>query len=75
VIETSNIADYLAGFGKSFFFALFIAVPSCYFGLQVKNGTQEVGVATRKAVVTASLLILVGDFFLSKLFWIVEKWL
>lgn len=75
VIETSNIGDYLAGFGKSFFFALFIAIPSCYFGLQVKNGTQEVGVATRKAVVTASLLILVGDFFLSKLFWIVEKWL
>ena len=75
VVETSNIMDYLAGFGKSFFFALFIAVPSCYFGLQVKNGTQEVGVATRKAVVTASLLILVGDFFLSKLFWVIEKWL
>lgn len=75
VVETSNIGDYLAGFGKSFFFALFIAVPSCYFGLQVKNGTQEVGVATRKAVVTASLLILVGDFFLSKLFWTIEQWL
>ncbi|MFZ3230894.1 MAG: ABC transporter permease [Pseudobdellovibrio sp.] len=75
VIETSNLGDYLAGFGKSFFFALFIAIPSCYFGLQVKNGTQEVGVATRKAVVTASLLILVGDFFLSKLFWTIEKWL
>ena len=75
VIETSNIMDYLAGFGKSFFFALFIAVPSCYFGLQVKNGTQEVGIATRKAVVASSLLILVGDFFLAKLFWIFEKWL
>ena len=75
VIETSNIMDYLAGFGKSFFFALFIAVPSCYYGLQVKNGTQEVGIATRKSVVASSLLILVGDFFLSKLFWVIEKWL
>ncbi len=74
VIETSNIMDYLAGFGKSFFFAIFIAVPSCYYGLQVKNGTQEVGIATRKSVVASSLLILVGDFFLSKLFWIIEKW-
>ncbi|OFZ30530.1 MAG: ABC transporter permease [Bdellovibrionales bacterium RIFCSPHIGHO2_01_FULL_40_29] len=75
VIETSNIMDYLAGFGKTFFFALFIAVPSCFYGLQVKNGTQEVGIATRKAVVASSLLILVGDFFLSKVFWIIEKWL
>jgi phospholipid/cholesterol/gamma-HCH transport system permease protein len=75
VLETSNIKDYMSGFGKTFFFALFIAIPSCYFGLNVKNGTQEVGVATRKAVVTSSLLILIGDFFLAKIFWIIEKWL
>ena len=75
VIETSNIKDYIAGFGKTFFFALFISLPSCYYGLNVKNGTKEVGVATTKSVVTASLLILVGDYFLSKVFWIIEKWL
>jgi phospholipid/cholesterol/gamma-HCH transport system permease protein len=75
ILETANIKDYLSGFAKTFFFALFIAVPSCYFGLTVKNGTQEVGMATRKAVVTSSLLILIGDFFLAKLFWIIEKWL
>ena len=75
VLETSNLKDYLAGFGKTFFFAIFIAMPSCYFGLNVKNGTKEVGIATTKAVVTASLLILVGDFFLSKLFWVIEQWL
>lgn len=75
ILDTANIKDYLAGFGKTFFFALFIAIPSCYFGLTVKNGTQEVGMATRKAVVTSSLLILIGDFFLAKIFWILEKWL
>lgn len=75
VLETSNLKDYLAGFGKTFFFAIFIAMPACYFGLNVKNGTKEVGIATTKAVVTASLLILVGDFFLSKLFWVIEQWL
>ncbi len=75
VIETSNIKDYVAGFGKTFFFALFISLPSCYYGLNVKNGTKEVGIATTKAVVTASLLILVGDYFLAKVFWIIEKWL
>ncbi|HEY1080458.1 MAG TPA: ABC transporter permease, partial [Bdellovibrio sp.] len=73
IMSTSSIQDYLSGFGKSFFFALFIAVPSCYFGLNVQNGTKEVGIATTKAVVTSSILIVVGDFFLSKLFWIFEK--
>ncbi|WP_415064129.1 MlaE family ABC transporter permease [Bdellovibrio sp.] len=73
VLTTSSIKDYLSGFGKTFFFALFIAIPSCYFGLTVQNGTKEVGIATTKAVVVSSILILVGDFFLSKLFWIVEK--
>lgn len=73
VMSTSSIQDYLSGFGKTFFFALFIAIPSCYFGLTVKNGTKEVGIATTKAVVGSSILILVGDFFLSKLFWIFEK--
>lgn len=73
VMGTSSIQDYLAGFMKTFFFAIFIAIPSCYFGLNVKNGTKEVGIATTKAVVVSSILILIGDFFLSKLFWIVEK--
>ncbi|WP_374075587.1 MlaE family ABC transporter permease [Bdellovibrio bacteriovorus] len=73
VMSTSSIQDYLSGFGKTFFFALFIAVPSCYFGLTVKAGTKEVGIATTKAVVVSSILIVVGDFFLSKLFWIFEK--
>nr|WP_295901900.1 ABC transporter permease [uncultured Bdellovibrio sp.] len=73
VMTTSSIQDYLSGFGKTFFFALFIAVPSCYFGLTVKAGTKEVGIATTKAVVVSSILIVVGDFFLSKLFWIFEK--
>lgn len=75
MMETSNIKDYIAGCGKSFFFSLFITIPACYYGLNVKNGTKEVGLATTKAVVAGSLLIFVGDFFLSKLFWIIEKWL
>lgn len=75
VLDTSNIRDYATGIGKAVFFALFIAIPACYYGLNVKNGTKEVGIATTKAVVTGSLLILVGDFFLSKLSWIIDKWM
>lgn len=66
--------DYLSGFLKSFFFALFISIPACYYGLNVKQGTREVGIATTRAVVTASILILIGDFFLTKFFWVLERW-
>jgi len=69
------LSDYFSGFCKSFFFALFIAIPSCYFGLNVQEGTKGVGVATTKAVVVSSILILVGDFVLTKIFWEIEKWI
>lgn len=67
-----SLADYIAGFGKTFFFAIFIAVPSCYFGLNVKGGTKSVGIATTKAVVVSSILIMVGDFVLTKVFMVFE---
>lgn len=73
VMTTSSIQDFLSGFGKTFFFSLFISIPCCYLGLTVKTGTKEVGIVTTKAVVVSSILILVGDFFLSKMFWILEK--
>jgi phospholipid/cholesterol/gamma-HCH transport system permease protein len=66
--------DYFAGFLKSFFFAIFISIPSCYYGLNVTKGTREVGIATTRAVVTSSILILIGDFFLTKFFWVLEQW-
>lgn len=71
---TITLSDYFSGFGKSFFFALFIALPACYTGLKVENGTREVGIATTNAVVISSILILVGDFFLTKFFWMIQKW-
>jgi phospholipid/cholesterol/gamma-HCH transport system permease protein len=73
-INTIAMADYLTGFFKAIFFALFISVPSCYYGLNVTTGATGVGSATTRAVVTSSILILVGDFFLTKLFWIIQKW-
>lgn len=68
------LPDYFSGFGKTFFFALFISIPSCYFGLNTKRGTRGVGEATTKAVVVSCTLILIGDYFLTKIFWIIESW-
>lgn len=72
--STLRLADFFSGFLKTFFFALFIAIPSCYYGLNVKGGTKGVGVATTKAVVMSSILILVGDFILTKAFLVIETW-
>jgi len=71
VKTTLTIADLSSGIAKCCFFALFISITACYFGLNVKEGTKEVGIATTKAVVVSSIMVLVGDFFLTKLFYVV----
>ena len=75
VLNTLWLPDFFSGVGKTPFFALFIALNACYFGLNVKGGTQGVGNATTRSVVTSSICILVGDYFLTKLFWVLEQWL
>ncbi|MCC7402978.1 MAG: ABC transporter permease [Bdellovibrionales bacterium] len=74
VLATISIADYVSGLGKTVFFALFISLPACFYGLRVRGGTQGVGQATTRSVVTASILIMVGDFFLTKAFLVIERW-
>ncbi len=74
-IEASvTLADFFSGVGKTVFFSLFISIPACYYGLHVQRGTRGVGIATTEAVVTASILIFIGDYFLTKFFWIFESW-
>lgn len=75
VLNTLYFPDFLSGVGKTPVFALIIAITACYYGLTVKGGTQGVGNATTKSVVTSSICILVGDYFLTKLFWVFEQWL
>jgi len=71
VITTVTLRDYLTGLLKTIFFAFFISVTACYFGLSVKGGTRGVGTATTLSVVVSSVLILVGDFFLTKAIFII----
>jgi 2-C-methyl-D-erythritol 2,4-cyclodiphosphate synthase len=59
--------DLGQGLGKPFVFAFIVALVGCYYGLATRGGTQGVGRATTQAVVTASVLILATDFFLTKL--------
>lgn len=72
IITSVSLVDYFSGFFKTFFFALFVAFPACYFGLSVRGGTQGVGLSTTKSVVTSCILILIGDFILTKIFLVFE---
>lgn len=71
VIDSLTLADVSSGIGKSFFFAYFITIVACYNGLTAEGGADGVGRATTNTVVLAAVLVLVSDFFLTKLFYVV----
>jgi len=71
VLTTIKISDLFSGVGKTIFFGLLVAVIGCYFGLKTTGGTTGVGRSTTITVVTVSILILISDFFLTKLFLII----
>ena len=58
--------DVFTGLLKPIFFGFIIATIGCYYGISARGGTQGVGRATTQAVVAASVLILVVDFFLTR---------
>jgi phospholipid/cholesterol/gamma-HCH transport system permease protein len=66
-IDILEFSDLMQGLTKPIVFGFIIATVGCYQGLNVKGGTQGVGRATTQAVVTASVIILVSNFFLTKL--------
>jgi phospholipid/cholesterol/gamma-HCH transport system permease protein len=70
VVQSLTLADVSSGIGKSFFFAYFITIVACYNGLTAEGGADGVGRATTNTVVLAAVLVLVSDFFLTKLFYV-----
>ncbi len=66
-IDVLVFSDLMQGLAKPLVYGFIIATVGCYQGLNVKGGTQGVGRATTQAVVSASVFILITDFFLTKL--------
>jgi phospholipid/cholesterol/gamma-HCH transport system permease protein len=58
--------DVFGGFIKSSSFALIIGSIACRKGLETEGGTVGVGRSTTTAVVAASIVIIVADFFITK---------
>ncbi|WPU64927.1 MlaE family ABC transporter permease [Peredibacter starrii] len=67
VLNTINFMDVFGGMIKCAFFAIVISIIACYRGFQTKEGTRGVGTAATWVVVRASIIILISDFFLSKM--------
>ena len=68
MLQAVEIGDMVSGFGKSIFFGFFIGIIACNNGMRVEGGADGVGHATTQTVVTASITILISDFFLTKFF-------
>lgn len=67
ITTTVELADFFAGVAKTFVFGWIVAMVGCFVGLATEGGTAGVGRATTRAVVASSILVLVSDFFLTKL--------
>jgi phospholipid/cholesterol/gamma-HCH transport system permease protein len=65
--QSLQFADVFMGLTKPLLFGFVISTVGCYYGLSAKGGTQGVGKATTQAVVAADVLIVVVDFFVTKL--------
>lgn len=58
--------DIIGGVIKPICFALIIGTIACYKGLNTEGGTVGVGRSTTRAVVTASIVVIIADFFLAR---------
>jgi phospholipid/cholesterol/gamma-HCH transport system permease protein len=67
VVEGLYLEDVWMGIIKPFFLGFIIVSIGCHVGLRTSGGTQGVGRSTTNAVVAASVVVLIVDFFLTRL--------
>jgi phospholipid/cholesterol/gamma-HCH transport system permease protein len=67
IFNTVTVSDFVEGILKTFVFGWIIAMVGCFSGLSTSGGTVGVGRSTTRAVVIASISVLVSDFFLTQL--------
>ena len=66
--ENLETLDVVSGLTKAAAFGTIIALMGCYHGYNSQRGAQGVGTATTNAVVSASILILIANYFITELF-------
>ena len=66
--EFLETQDVVSGLVKAAVFGFILTLMGCYQGYHSKGGAQGVGAATTRAVVSASILILVANYMVTELF-------
>lgn len=67
-----DFSDFLAGFVKSFFFAIVIAGVGCLRGLQTGAGASAVGDAATRAVVSGIILLVAVDGLFAVVYFLLD---
>jgi phospholipid/cholesterol/gamma-HCH transport system permease protein len=67
-LRSTTLSDFFSGLVKTLFFAFNISIVACHLGLSTRGGTVGVGRSTTETVVITSVVTLVSDFVLTKLF-------
>jgi phospholipid/cholesterol/gamma-HCH transport system permease protein len=67
-----DFGDFMAGFVKSFVFALLIAGVGCLRGLQTQAGASAVGDSATRAVVSGIILLVVVDGIFAVIYFVLD---
>lgn len=70
IFDLTTFRDYFTGFGKSLVFGFLVALAGCYQGLTFAGGSTELGRATTETVVVIGIAVLVADYLLTQLFFL-----
>ena len=65
-LQSLGSTDVSQGLIKPVIFGVIVASVGCYYGMSARGGTRGVGRATTQSVVTASVLIILSDFLISR---------
>jgi phospholipid/cholesterol/gamma-HCH transport system permease protein len=65
--EIVTLGDVVNGVFKSFIFALIVGTVSCHQGLATRGGPRGIGRSVTKAVVNSIVLIVISDYFLTRI--------
>ncbi len=62
-----DTVDIVTNIFKAFVFGTLIGLISCYFGLRTEGGSEQVGRSTTATVVVSFMVILIANFFITRL--------
>ena len=68
-MDFADTKDLYVGMFKSLVFGMAIVTVACYEGFTTEQGAVGVGMATRRSVISAFLLILILGYFVTRIFY------